>query len=136
MLCRSSLVARAFFLVLVFVVIPSLYSSPAPSWSGVLRDTAGNPVGMATIKLVSGNSNHEYSVTTYTNGEFAFGTVATGNYSLTVSAAGKTWTAADAVVIKEGATLTSGLQLLAQGQELRVVVTQDAASPQASGGEH
>jgi hypothetical protein len=136
MLRRSSLLARAFFLVLVFAVIPSLYSSPAPSWSGVLRDSAGNPTGMATIKLVSGNSNHEYSATTSTNGEFAFGAVATGSYSLTVSAAGKTWTAADAVVIKEGATLTSGLRLVTQGQELRVVVTQDAASQQASGGEH
>jgi carboxypeptidase family protein len=136
MLCRSSLLARAFFVVLIFVVVPSLHSSPALSWSGVLRDSAGDPIGMATIKLVSGDGDHEYSATTSTNGEFGFGAVATGNYSLTVSAAGKTWTAADAVVIKEGATLTSGLQLLTRGQELRVVVTQDAASPQTSGGEH
>jgi hypothetical protein len=39
------------------------------------------------------------------------------------------------VVILDGATLTSGLQLSPQGLELRVLVATDAPSPQASGGE-
>src|ERR1700674_173896 len=136
MLSWSRPLARAFFLVIVFVLIPSLHSSPPPSWSGILRDPAGNPVDMAAIKLFAAESNREYSTTTSIAGRFAFTGIAPGNYTLTVSAAGKIWTAADPVVFKDGAILTSSLQLLLQGQEQRIVVAQDAASPQASGGEH
>src|SRR6266576_60485 len=136
MLSWSRPLARAFFLVIVFVLIPSLHSSPAPSWSGVLRDPAGNPVDMAAIKLFAAESNREYSTTTSTTGQFAFTGMAPGNYTLTISAAGKIWTAADPVVVKAAATLTSSLQLSLQGQEHRITVAQDAASPQASGGEH
>src|SRR5207302_461401 len=136
MLSWSRPLARAFFLVIVFVLIPSLHSSPAPSWSGGLRDPAGNPVDMAAIKLFAAESNREYSTTTSTTGQFAFTGMAPGNYTLTTSAAGKIWTAADPVVVKAAATLTSRLQLSIQGQEHRITVAQDAASPQASGGEH
>src|SRR6267154_2155752 len=136
MLSWSRPLARAFFLVIVFVLIPSLHSSPAPTWSGVLRDGAGNSVDKATIKLFRAESNREYSTTTSTTGQFAFTGIAPGNYTLTISAAGKIWTAADPVVVKDGATLRSSLQLSLQGQEHRITVAQDAASPQASGGEH
>jgi len=117
-------------------LIPHLQASPAASWSGVVRDAAGNSVAKATVRLVSAEGGREYSATASTNGQFAFATIAAGNYALTVSAEGKIWTAAEPVVIKEGATLTSGLQLSAQGQEVRVVVALGTSSPQASGGEH
>src|SRR6266481_4538918 len=131
----SRWLARVFFLVLAFPPIPPLHSSPPPSWSGVLRDSGGNPVDGASIKLFAANANREYSATTSKTGLFAFTALAAGNYTLTVSVAGKIWTASDPVVIKDGATLTSGLQLSPHGQELRVIVATDAASPQASGGE-
>src|SRR5467141_3142971 len=136
MLSWSRPLARAFFLVSVFVLIPSLHSSPPPSWRGILRDPAGNPIDMAAIKLFAAESNREYSATTSTTGQFAFTWIAPGNYTLTVNAAGKIWTAADPVVIKDGATLTSSLQLSLHGQEHRIMAAQDAAPPQASGGEH
>jgi carboxypeptidase family protein len=101
-----------------------------------VRDAAGNAVGMATVKLVSSDRSGEYSASTSSSGQFAFLAVAAGSYKISVSSAGKIWTTADPVVIKEGATLTESIQLLQQGQELRVVVTQGAANPQASGGEH
>jgi hypothetical protein len=135
MLSWSRVLTRAFCFVVLFGLIPSLHAFPAASWSGVLRDSAGNPAAMATIRLLD-VAGREYSTKTSTSGQFAFTAVPVGNYKLTVSAAGKTWVAADPIVIKDGVTLTSGLQLSPQGQELRVVVTQDAASPQASGGEH
>ncbi len=135
MLSWSRPLAHAFLLVLVFLLIPSLHSSPAPSWSGVLRDSAGNPVDLATIKLFAADYSHEYSATTSTTGQFTFTAVGAGSYTLTVSAAGKIWTTPNPVVIKDGAALTSGLQLSPQGQELRIIVAQDPGSPQASGGE-
>src|SRR5438445_4788477 len=131
----SRWLACAFFLVLVFPLIPALHPLPPPSWSGVLRDSGGNPVDGASIKLFAANANREYSATTSKIGLFAFTALAAGNYTLTVSVAGKIWTASDPVVIKDGATLTSGLQLSTQGQELRVIVATDLVSPQASGGE-
>src|SRR5436309_2203884 len=131
----SRSLARVFFLVIAFPLIPPLHSSPQPSWSGVLRDSGGNPIGGATIKLSAVAANREYSATTSTTGQFAFTAVVAGNYTLTVSVAGKNWTASDPVVIKDGATLTSGLQLSPHGQELRVMAATEMASPQASGGE-
>jgi hypothetical protein len=101
-----------------------------------MRDPAGNPVGMATVKLVSADSSGEYSATTSASGQFVFAAVPSGSYALTVNANGKTWSAAEPIVLKDGAALNLGLQLTSQGEELRVAVTQGAASAQASGGEH
>ena len=133
---RSRVSARAFCSLLLFGLTSSLHAFPTGSWSGVVRDAAGNAVGMATVKLVLADRSGEYAASTSGSGQFVFIAVAAGSYKISVSAAGKIWTAADPVVIKEGATLTESIQLSQQGQELRVVVTQGAANPQASGGEH
>ena len=127
--------SRAFLLVSGLVLLASLYCSAAPSWRGVLRDSAGNPVDLATIKLFAADGNRAYSATTSTTGQFVFTAVRAGDYALTVSVAGKIWTAAALVVIKDGRTLGSGLRLSPQGQELRIIVAPDAAAPQSSGGE-
>src|SRR5258707_10284057 len=92
MLPRPRALARAFVFVLVFVHVPFLHCSPADSWRGILRDAAGNPVGMATVKLVSADSKREYSATISASGQFAFAVVAAGDYKLSVSAAGKNCT--------------------------------------------
>src|SRR5713226_7126104 len=136
MLSRPRALACAFVFVLVLVQVPFLHCSPADSWRGILRGAAGNPVGVATVKLVSADSKREYSATISASGQFAFAVVAAGDYTLTVSAAGKIWTAVDHVIIKDSGALTSDLQLTQQGQELRVVITENAPLPQASGGEH
>src|SRR5258708_39107651 len=136
MIPRPGALACAFVFVVVFVQVPFLHCSPADSWKGVLRDAAGNPVGMATVKLVSADSKREYSATISASVQFAFAVVAAGDYRLTVSAAGKIWTAENRVSIKDQGARTSDLQLTQQGQEFRVVIIENAALPQASGGEH
>src|SRR6266403_1591929 len=135
MLSWPRLLACAFLLVLAFLLVPTLHSSPPASWTGVLRDSAGRPVDSAVIKLLAADANREFSATTSATGHFAFTAMVAGNYTPTVTVAAKTWTAADPVVVKDGATFTSGLQLSPEGQELRVIVATDLASPQASGGE-
>ncbi len=127
---------RACFLFVVFLLVPSLHSTPLISLSGVLRDSGGNPAGMATVKLIGANSKQEYSATTSASGQFAFTGVAAGSYTLTANAGNRTWAAVDPVIIKEGSTLTAEVRLPAEGHELRVTLAQNAASPQASGGEH
>ena len=136
MLCRSLLLSRAFLIFLLLGQAPFLYSSPGPSWTGVLRDAAGNAIGMATVRLVSVERQGEYSATTSTGGRFAFTAVPAGRYTLTVNAEGQTWAAVVPIVFQDGSVLTSGLQLSSQGPEVRVVVRLEGASPQASGGEH
>jgi len=136
MLSWFRLLTSALFFVAAFFLIPAVHSSPPPSWSGELRDAAGNPIDKATIKLIAADSTHEYSAATSTTGQFTFTAVAAGNYKLTVTAAGKIWTATDGVVIKDGTTLTAGLQLPSQGLEVRITTAPATTSPQASGGEH
>ena len=128
--------SRAFFLFLVFLPIPSLYSAPLPSLSGALRDAGGNPVGKATVKLIAADSKQEYSATTSASGQFSFTGIAAGSYTLTVNTGNRIWTAVDPVITKEDATLTAEVRLPAEGQVLRMTLTQNTASPQASGGEH
>src|SRR6266403_705936 len=94
----SRSLARAFFLVLAVRLITPLRASPPPSWSGVLRDSGGNLIGGATIKLSAADANREYSATTFTTGQFEFTAVAADNYILTVSVAGKIWTSSDPVL--------------------------------------
>ena len=136
MLLRPAKVARSFFLIFAAFLIPSINSSASPSWSGILRDAAGNPVTNATVKLTASDSSHEYSATTSATGQFAFTAIPAGSYKLTATAQGKIWAARAVVVIKDGAALLLNLQLSPQGQELRIIAAQDAASPKASGSKH
>src|SRR5208282_4549803 len=105
MLSRTGLLVRAVILILVIEMVPPLHASPGTPWSGVLRDAAGSPVGMAAITLVAAENKQEYSTTTTANGQFVFAAIAAGNYKLTVNAGGKIWTATDAVVVQDGITL-------------------------------
>src|SRR3989440_5856446 len=128
--------SRAFFLFLVFLPIPSLYSAPLPSLSGVLRDAGGNPVGKATVKLIAADSKQEYSATTSASGQFSFTGIAAGSHTLTVNTGNRIWTAVDPVTIKEETTVTAEVRLPVEGQILRVTLAKNPVSPQASGGEH
>src|SRR5437667_9679490 len=136
MLSWSRELVRACFLFVLFLLVPSLHSTPLISLSGVLRDSGGKPAGMGTVKLIGANSKQEYFATTSGSGQFAFTGIVAGSYTLTVNAGGKIWSAADPVIIKEDATLAAEVLLPAEGQVLRVTLVQNAGSAQASGGEH
>ena len=110
---RPAFIARGIVLLLTTLLILSLNCSAAPFWSGVLRDAAGNPVDKAEIHLTATDGSHEYSVTTTATGRFTFIAISAGSYRLTATALGKTWTATEAVQVKEGAALPSSLQLSA-----------------------
>jgi carboxypeptidase family protein len=108
------------------------------SWRGVLRDNAGKPVGTATVNLSSIGGDRHYSARTSASGEFALVEIVAGDYDLSVESGGKTWGGARpvVVVIKDGALLTSALQLMSQAPEVRILPSGEASSAQASGGEH
>src|SRR5260221_11758780 len=114
MLPRPRVLVCVFVFVLIFLQVPFLHCAPADSWKGALRDAAGNPVGMATVKLVSADSKREYSAATSASGQFAFAGVAAGDYTLTVSGAGKILSRENLVSIKEGGGGQYELQLTQQ----------------------
>src|SRR6266478_2770136 len=120
MLPRPRVLVCVFVFVLIFLQVPFLHCAPADSWKGALRDAAGNPVGMATVKLVSADSKREYSAATSASGQFAFAGVAAGEYTVAVGAAGKIWTTENRVSIKDDGARTYDLQLTQQGQELKI----------------
>ena len=106
------------------------------SWNGVLRDSAGMSVGRAVVKLHSPSGKLDYRAGTSAGGRFSFGHIAPGNYELSVSEDGKTWETSSPVAIKDGMSLTAGLQLSSRRQELLVVAAAEGAAPRASGGEN
>src|SRR5215510_15950394 len=87
------------------------------SWTGSLRDQAGNPIAEATvhIRLVGGP---DYTAQTSPKGVFVFADISAGSYELFVENHQKTWKSSDQVLIKDGVTLTAALQLSSQMDEL------------------
>ena len=120
---------------IALLAVPTADALAAASWSGVLRDAAGKPIGEATVRLRSKSANHDYAATTSASGSFAFTGIGATDYDLSVEAAGNTWHAAHSLLIKDGDTLTASLQVLSQPPELRLLPASEEASPQASGGE-
>jgi hypothetical protein len=129
------LVVVAYFVVLL-LVMPRANSVPASSWHGVLRDATGSAVVNAKLKLRVAPRGPEYTATTSASGEFTFSEIASGTYEISISAAGQTWKAVDPIVIRDGSTLTTVLELSKQGQTVRLLMTGDGTSRQATGGEH
>src|SRR5258706_6647407 len=109
----------------VFLVLLTLIFAPcsfsATTWNGVLHDAVGKPVADAKITL-RGAGNRTYEVRTSASGTFDFAGVEAGTYTLTVEAAGKTWTAAKPIVIKEGNTPNLELTLSAKVKTIAVAV--------------
>src|SRR5215467_10604390 len=141
MFLRLALIARGFTLLLAAFLVSPVTCSAASSWTGVLRDAAGNPIDKAEIHLKATDGSHEYSATTTATGQFTLIGISEGSYKLTATVQGKTWNATEAVQVKDGASLSSVLQLSLQGQELHIIyvahgAAKDTSTPQASGGEH
>src|SRR5580698_1125507 len=139
MLPRSGNQIRILCVLIALLAAPLSHAVPAASWSGVLTDDAGKPVSQAIVKLHATSGGPDYSATTAADGKFVFAEIALGTYEVSVKAAGKTWKAATPMVVKDAATLTSGLQFSPGGQELRVILAPTLAPGEkasASGGGH
>lgn len=129
-------IASVILFAVFLVVIPSGSPSPEPSWTGVLKDKSGNPVAGATIKLHAKPDDRGYTAKSSASGEFSFEEIAAGSYQLSVTLAGKTYTAASPLTIDSGKSLTAILELSPQEGTVAVSVARGATTAQASGGEH
>ncbi len=89
---------RSLGLITALLAVPTADAFVVASWTGVLRDTAGRPIGEATVRLRSRSGDHGYTATTSASGNFAFTGIVATDYKLSVEAAGNTWYAANAVI--------------------------------------
>ncbi|MEJ2008153.1 MAG: TonB-dependent receptor [Acidobacteriota bacterium] len=111
-------------------------AAAATTWNGVLRNNSGTPVSGAVVKLHSPTGKFDYTTRTSPDGVFSFAHIVAGDYVLSVSDYGKTWTAARLVDIKDQTSLSAGLQILPNLNQLRVVSASGNPLPWASGGEN
>ena len=109
-------------------LIQFVWAQGAPaSWSGTLRDAAGQPVSSARVKLTA-ESKDIYALTS-TAGAFEFRALPSGKYSVGVEWSGGSASAPGRVDIAAGAQLEQDLRLTASGSVLL------QADSQATGGE-
>src|SRR4029077_13862315 len=122
---RFSDLVRTMCLIAILGAASTAGANSAASWNGMLRDDAGKAVGEATVTLRAPSGDRYYSATTSSDGRFVLAGIVAGDYRLSVEAAGKTWDVATPVTLKDGATLTSTLQLSSLKAELRVLPSGD-----------
>jgi len=123
-------------LLVLLLIAPVGSSSPAPFWTGVLRDKSGKPIAGANIKLHQKSGERSYAGVTSANGEFSFEVIAAGSYQLSVNLAGKTYNATNPLIVESGKTLPAALELSQQDGTIAVSANREANTAQASGGEH
>jgi hypothetical protein len=119
---------------LILILVLSAFSTARSTWIGVLRDVNGKPFPEATVKLSSATGGPEYSAHTSTAGTFEFSEIVPGKYSISVIVRAALFKVADPIYIQDGTKLAAGLTLLGQGK-LVIVIAEEPAAPQASGGE-
>src|SRR5579884_1893812 len=123
-------------LVLGLLFIPRAFATAGNSWTGVLRDEAGNPVASARVRLHSLSTDEGYAATTTSEGKFTFINVVPGSYEISVTVGQNSYPASAAIIMENGRALVDDLSLSGRPKEVRVVPPEHDAGPQASGGEH
>ena len=111
-------------------------STPAASWAGVLRDNAGTPIVGVTVVLADVAGKTAYTAKTKVRGEFAFSAITPAKYGVSVVTEGITYKSAQPLVVAEGVTLTTTLQLPKSDTTLVLVQEQNGPVSEGSGGEH
>jgi hypothetical protein len=128
-----SLVAAA---LLFIFCIDTIAASTLASWTGVLRDNSGVPIAGVTVILSDASGNSAYTARTKDGGEFAFSAITPATYKVAVVTQQGLYQAAQSLVVREGAALTTNLELSAADATLVLGQGQAASASQGSGGEH
>src|SRR5215469_3318852 len=84
---------------------------PEASCSGVLRDNSGAPIAGVTVILSDTSGKTAFTARTKDSGEFAFSAVTPSTYKVLVITQQGMYQAAESLVVTEGATLKTNLQL-------------------------
>lgn len=134
---NSRIMRSSFRLLAAALLLLSGWASAAAtaSWTGVLRDASGNPVGNGTITLAGKSGAPAFSTTTSARGEFTFPTLPPANYEISVKVQAAVFHSANPIEVGDGARLTLELQLSTPEKALVLTHEPSTAPAQASGGE-
>jgi len=103
------------------------------SWIGTLLDASGKPVAGATVQLHSNGGARDYESRSSAAGEFHFESLEAGEYRLSVTVGGKTWSLAVGFSVTDGSPLNASVVLSSQDE---TVSLRSNTGSQGSGGEH
>jgi Carboxypeptidase regulatory-like domain len=124
-------------LVAFSILVAGSQAFAASTWSGTLRDSAGSPLKAAIVTLRPVGNGPALQATTTPAGAFTFSRLAAGQYELSATWEGKTWTAPKPITVKDGVAVVTVLGLPSPPSlELQILVLQQTAAAQASGGQH
>src|SRR5271169_2462227 len=91
---------------------PCSFAAPSQaSWSGILRDNSGTPIVGVTVILSDDSGKTAYTARTKADGEFAFSAIAPATYRVAVVTQQGMYQAPQSLVVTDGATLKTNLQL-------------------------
>src|SRR3984957_1941528 len=124
-----------FFFMIVAAAAQQAHGAPA-SWRGTMRASEGHPVANALLEIHATSGGQVYSTQTSATGDFTFGEIAQGTYSLRVTVAGKIWNAASAIAFKDDVPASGVLELSATDAVVRVISSGEGKRTQGSGGEN
>ncbi len=133
---RNHRACRKAPLLFLSILLFAASAAAASSWKGVLRDDSGKAVSGAIVKLHSPTGKLDYNARTSQDGAFSFARIIAGDYVLSVTENGKTQSAAKLAQIKDGESLTAGLKIVPNQNELVVESGNGNSFPWASGGEN
>src|ERR1035438_7701922 len=88
------------FLFIISITASITAAASIGSWTGILRDGDGNPVGDATVTLHSTTGDAVYSSKTSPTGKFSFPEIAPGEYSLSIDKENRSWKLATPLAFK------------------------------------
>src|SRR3984957_14590852 len=126
-----------FFFLLMIIAAAAQRAHAAPaSWRGTLRDSEGHPIANALLEIHAIAGSQTYSTNTSATGDFAFGEIAQGAYSLRVAVGAKIWNAASTIAFKDDVPASGILELSATEAVVRLITRGDAKRTQGSGGEN
>ena len=109
-------------------------TSPA-AWQGILEDAGHKPVSNAKVRLFAAPQKREYTERTSESGEFRFTDIPPGVYQLSAELEGKTCAARAPVIIRDGATVNTRLQMCWKQHPLRII-DEEVVPSEGAGGEH
>jgi hypothetical protein len=113
----------------------TLAAPPDASWLGVLRDNSGTAIVGVRVLLLDVSGKAAYTTRTKASGEFMFSPIAPATYKVAVVTQAGIFEAAQSLVVTEGSTLKTNLQLSPADATLALGEGQNARASEGSGGE-
>ena len=100
-----------------------------------MKDKGGSAIANAIVRLHAQSGDSLYTAKTSASGGFSFEEIPAGSYELSVNLAGKSYVAANPLIVEAGKVLKARLELSLQEGTVVLSTAPEPTTAQASGGE-